>query len=105
MKIVIINGSPRINGLTAGILHTLERSLLAQGAVVEFYNLSELSMSQCRGCCACYTTPAVAVAVVPATAIAHPIVLPETWSPGPAVMVMFSSFVTGKALSPENVLI
>ena len=56
MKIVIINGSPRINGLTAGILHTLERSLLAQGAVVEFYNLSELSMSQCRGCCACYTT-------------------------------------------------
>ena len=56
MKIVIINGSPRINGLTAGILHTLERSLLAQGAEVEFYNLSELTMSQCRGCCACYAT-------------------------------------------------
>ena len=31
MKIVIINGSPRVNGLTAGILHTLERSLLTQG--------------------------------------------------------------------------
>jgi len=56
MKIVIINGSPRVNGLTAGILHTLERSLLTQGAEVEFYNLSELTMSQCRGCCACYTT-------------------------------------------------
>ena len=39
------------------------------------------------------------------TMTAHPMVLPETWSPGPAVMVMFSSFVTGKALSPENVLI
>ena len=56
MKIVIINGSPRINGLTAGILHALERNLIAQGANVEFFNLSELSMSQCRGCCACYTT-------------------------------------------------
>ena len=56
MKIVIINGSPRINGLTAGILHTLEETLLRQGAQVDFYNLSELTMSQCRGCCACYTT-------------------------------------------------
>lgn len=56
MKIIIINGSPRVNGLTAGILHTLEISLITQGADVEFYNLSELSMSQCRGCCACYTT-------------------------------------------------
>ena len=56
MKIVIVNGSPRINGLTAGILHVLERNLIAQGADVEFFNLSELSMSQCRGCCSCYTT-------------------------------------------------
>jgi len=56
MKIVIINGSPRINGLTAGILHALERNLIAQGADVEFFNLSELSMSQCRGCCSCYMT-------------------------------------------------
>ena len=56
MKILIINGSPRVNGLTAGILHSLEKSLITQGADVEFYNLSELSMSQCRGCCACYTT-------------------------------------------------
>ena len=56
MKILIINGSPRVNGLTAGILHFLEKSLITQGADVEFYNLSELSMSQCRGCCACYTT-------------------------------------------------
>ena len=56
MKILIINGSPRINGLTAGILHALERNLIAQGADVEFFNLSELSMSQCRGCCSCYAT-------------------------------------------------
>ena len=56
MKIVIINGSPRVNGLTAGILHVIGKSLISQGAEVEFYNLSELTMSQCRGCCACYTT-------------------------------------------------
>lgn len=56
MKILIINGSPRVNGLTAGILHTLEETLLRQGAQVDFYNLSELTLSQCRGCCACYTT-------------------------------------------------
>ena len=56
MKIVIINGSPRVNGLTAGILHVIEKDLISLGAEVEFYNLSELTMSQCRGCCACYTT-------------------------------------------------
>ena len=56
MKIVIINGSPRVYGLTAGILHCIEKHLVSQGAEVEFFNLSELSMSQCRGCCACYTT-------------------------------------------------
>lgn len=56
MKIVIINGSPRVNGLTAGILHRLEDSLNSQGAEVVFCNLSELSMSQCRGCCSCYST-------------------------------------------------
>lgn len=56
MKILIINGSPRVNGLTAGILHVIGKSLISLGAEVEFYNLSELTMSQCRGCCACYTT-------------------------------------------------
>ena len=56
MKIVIINGSPRQNGLTAGILHHLERCLTEQGADIEFYDLSKLKISQCRGCCACYTT-------------------------------------------------
>lgn len=56
LKIVIINGSPRTSGLTSAILHGIERSLLEQGEEVVFYNLSELSMSQCKGCCACYKT-------------------------------------------------
>ena len=56
MKIVIINGSPREKGLTASVLHHLEKNLTEQGADVEFYDLSALKMAQCRGCCACYTT-------------------------------------------------
>ncbi|MBP5492217.1 MAG: flavodoxin family protein [Clostridiales bacterium] len=56
MKIVIINGSPREKGLTAGVLRRLEKNLTEQGADVEFYDLSTLKMAQCRGCCACYTT-------------------------------------------------
>ena len=42
------------------------------------------------------TTPGTAVAVVPATAIAHPIVLPEMRSAGPSVSVTLDSFVMGK---------
>ena len=56
MKIVIINGSPRTDGVTAAILHSIEKQLQSCGAEVEFYNLSSLNMSQCRGCCACYSS-------------------------------------------------
>ncbi len=56
MKIVIINGSPRRNGATAVLLHSIEKQLLSHGADVEYYDLSVLNMSQCRGCCACYST-------------------------------------------------
>ena len=56
MKIIIVNGSPRINGFTAAILHGMEKYLKAKDIDVEYYDLSTLSMSQCRGCCSCYTT-------------------------------------------------
>ena len=56
MKIVIVNGSPRTDGATAAILRSMEKQLLACGAEVEYYDLSLLTMSQCKGCCACYTT-------------------------------------------------
>ena len=54
MKIVIINGSPRINGFTATILHEIERNLINKDVSVEYFNLSELSIQQCRGCCSCF---------------------------------------------------
>ena len=56
MKVIIINGSTRIKGLTAQILHSIEDRLLERGAEVEFYDLIKLNMKQCTGCCACYRT-------------------------------------------------
>ena len=56
MKIVIINGSPRERGLTSEILHIIENRLINKGAEVAFYNLGELNIKQCSGCCSCYTT-------------------------------------------------
>lgn len=56
MKIVIINGSPRENGLTADILHAIEKRLLQKGAEVQFCDLIKCNIKQCKGCCACYKT-------------------------------------------------
>lgn len=56
MKIIIINGSPRENGLTASILHEIEKNLVKRNVDVAYYNLADLSMAQCRGCCTCFTT-------------------------------------------------
>lgn len=56
MKIVIINGSPRDSGLTAQILHIIEKRLEERGAQVQFTHLAGLDMKQCRGCCVCYRT-------------------------------------------------
>lgn len=56
MKIIIINGSPRNNGITAQILHTIEKRLSERGAQVQFIDLAGLDMEHCRGCCVCYRT-------------------------------------------------
>ena len=56
MKVIIINGSPRVKGLTAAILHSLEKKLNEGGAETEFFDLSRMKMSHCLGCCSCYKT-------------------------------------------------
>lgn len=56
MRIIIINGSPRVSGITATTLHMLEKELMDNGMEVGFYNLSEMEMSHCLGCCSCYKT-------------------------------------------------
>ena len=54
MKIVIINGSPRTDGLTATILNGIADTLTDKNVDVDYYDLGRLSMAQCLGCCACY---------------------------------------------------
>lgn len=45
MKIVIINGSPQKNGLTAEILHKMADRLSENGADTEFFNIGDMDIS------------------------------------------------------------
>ena len=56
MKIVIINASPRSDGLTAAILKGISNTLTERNVDVSYYDLCRLSMTQCFGCCSCYKT-------------------------------------------------
>ena len=57
MKIIIINGSPRLKGSTARILTVMGDRLRAKGDVeVVFRHLSELGAAFCKGCCSCFQT-------------------------------------------------
>ena len=56
MQVLIINGSPRKNGVTAAVLHRMEENLRGAGIEVLFYNLGEMKMSHCTGCNSCYRT-------------------------------------------------
>ena len=56
MQVLIINGSPRKNGVTAAVLHRIEENLRGAGIEVLFYNLGEVKMSHCTGCNSCYRT-------------------------------------------------
>ena len=55
MKIIIINGSHRKNGVTALILHEMYQKLETYPNVeIQFYNVSDLNLKYCVGCCKCY---------------------------------------------------
>ena len=56
MKIVVINASPRTDGLTATILQSISNTLSDKNVDVEYYDLGRLTMAQCLGCCSCYKT-------------------------------------------------
>ena len=56
MKIVIINGSPRTDGLTATVLLGISNTLTEHNVDVSYYDLGRLTMTQCLGCCSCYKT-------------------------------------------------
>ncbi len=55
MKIIIINGSHRKNGATALILHEMYQKLETYpNAEIQFYNVADLNLKYCVGCCKCY---------------------------------------------------
>ncbi len=55
MKIIMINGSHRKNGATALILYEMCQKLQTYPNVeIQFYNVADLKMKYCIGCCKCY---------------------------------------------------
>ncbi len=56
MKVLMINGSPRINGATAKALKEMEKIFEEQNVEVETVNVGALSVRGCMACTSCYTT-------------------------------------------------
>lgn len=55
MKIIILNGSYRKNGVTALILNEMYQKLEAYPNVeVQFFNVADFNLKYCIGCCKCY---------------------------------------------------
>lgn len=53
MKILILMGSPRLNGNTAELCKPFIKRLEERGAQVSYIPVEELDISPCRGCYAC----------------------------------------------------
>ena len=58
MKIVIINGSPRTNGITGQILTKISEILkeMDSGVEINYIDLSKMNLIFCKGCASCYKT-------------------------------------------------
>lgn len=56
MKIIMINGSPRREGVTGTILKDIQSELERKGAEVTYYDLCEIRLSHCKGCMSCFKT-------------------------------------------------
>lgn len=53
MKIIGINGSPRLKGNTAQLIQTVLKQAEASGATTKTYHLNRLNIKGCQGCYAC----------------------------------------------------
>ena len=56
MKVLMINGSPRINGATAKALKEMEKIFEEQKIEVEIVNVGTMSVRGCIACTSCYKT-------------------------------------------------
>ena len=52
-KIIMINGSPRMNGGTSAAFRILRQELLKEGAAVTEYRLNTMNFRGCQGCMGC----------------------------------------------------
>lgn len=50
-QIVILNGSPRINGNTAALIKSFTKGAQEAGNTVECFNLQQMNIKPCLGCC------------------------------------------------------
>lgn len=55
MKILILNGSPRMNGNTRTALKAIESGIDTSGNQVEFVDITKYKLSGCTGCNSCHT--------------------------------------------------
>lgn len=56
MKVLMINGSPRINGATATALKEMEKIFEEQNVEVEIVNVGAMPVRGCMACGSCYKT-------------------------------------------------
>ena len=58
MKIIIINGSPRVNGATGQLLSRIKNILIEinNNVEIEYVDLGKMNMQFCSGCLSCYKT-------------------------------------------------
>jgi multimeric flavodoxin WrbA len=61
MKVLMINGSPRINGATAKALKEMEKIFEEQNVEVEIVNVGTMSVRGCLACGSCYKTGKCAI--------------------------------------------
>lgn len=61
MKVLMINGSPRINGATAKALKEMEKIFEEQKVEVEIVNVGTMSVRGCIACGSCYKTGKCAI--------------------------------------------
>jgi multimeric flavodoxin WrbA len=61
MKVLMINGSPRINGATAKALKEMEKIFEEQNVEVEIVNVGTMPVRGCLACGSCYKTGKCAI--------------------------------------------
>ena len=60
-KIVVLNGSPHVNGCTSALANEVVKSAEQMGAEVSSYHLNNMNIRGCQGCFKCMQTGRCAI--------------------------------------------